>query len=415
MKKNRQIIIIGGGVIGLACAHYLMNQGNTVTIIEEKKIGSGSSHGNCGLLYFSDVIPLCSPGAVSKELVRTVLGTSPLYIKPEFDVKRLLWLFKFAMHCRTGHMNQAAKDKFEFLNYSAQLFNDLFESGELQCDFENKGFLSVFKSEKNLFRFNTTNEFLQRFDLGYTLLNKDDALNLEPALSSDIAGAWYSTVDQHLRPEHFISTWKHLLLKKGLEIHEHCRVTGFIYNKGQICGVKTSLGNIYGDAFVIAAGAWSSALTAPLNNSLPVIPGKGYSITMGRPEICPKVPCILYEKNMVVTPWKSGYRLGGTMEFSGFSHSLNPKRLNKLLSGATEYMRTPFGKPVIEEWTGLRPMTYDDMPIIGRIPGADNLLVATGHGMLGLTLATGTGKIICDMIMERELDIDPAPYSPNRF
>ena len=136
---------------------------------------------------------------------------------------------------------------------------------------------------------------------------------------------------------------------------------------------------------------------------------------MERPEVCPEFPCVLYEKNMVVTPWTSGYRLGGTMEFSGYSTTLNYKRLSKLINGATQYMRDPTGTPVIEEWAGLRPMTYDDMPIIDQSPAQNNLVIATGHGMLGLTLATGTGKIVTDMVYNQTPEINIHPFRISRF
>ncbi|OQY50835.1 MAG: hypothetical protein B6230_05785 [Desulfobacteraceae bacterium 4572_89] len=136
---------------------------------------------------------------------------------------------------------------------------------------------------------------------------------------------------------------------------------------------------------------------------------------MERPGICPEIPCVLYEKSMVVTPWKSAYRLGGTMEFSGYSSSLNPKRLSKLLDGVALYMKDPLGHPIVEEWTSLRPMTYDDMPIIDHAPSQENLIIATGHGMLGLTLATGTGKAVCDMVYGKTPEINIKPFGISRF
>lgn len=415
MADTQDIIIIGGGVIGLACAHYLMAEGTRVTLIEKNQVGCGSSHGNCGLLYFSDVIPLCAPGAVSHEIYRSLMGTSPLYIKPELEVKRLIWLARFALKCRANHMSRAARLKYEILQYSSGLFSDLLDAGQLQCGFEKRGFLSVFKQKKYIDGFSKTNDFLEKFNLGYRRLSRSDTLDLEPALSSDIAGAWYNETDQHLRPEHLMTRWKDQLVNQGLRIEENCEVRNIRLHHGQIKAVHTSRGNFSADAFVLAAGAWTPLLADLIGLNIPVQPGKGYSITMGRPRHCPQRPCILYEKNMVVTPWESGYRLGGTMEFSGFSHSLNPKRLKKLVDGAGEYLRTPTGNPLVEEWTGLRPMAYDDMPIIDRSPVHDNLMIATGHGMLGLTLATGTGRMITDMILGRKPAIDVRPYSLARF
>ncbi|MCG8619341.1 MAG: FAD-dependent oxidoreductase [Desulfobacterales bacterium] len=415
MADSKDIIIIGGGIIGLACAHYLAEKGARVRIIERQKVGSGASHGNCGLLYFSDVIPLCAPGAVAHEIIRTLCRTSPLFIKPEIDIDRLLWLVRFAMKCTPSHMQRAAADKYDILEYSAGLFSSLLDPGLLQCDFHKKGILSVFRDRKNFEDFHQTNAFLKAFNLGYRPLEKREVLNLEPALKPDIAGAWYSECDQHLRPEHLVAAWKNRLLSKGVTIDEFCDVVDLTVAGKTVTQVRTSRGDYDAHAVVLATGAWSAPIAERLGFDLPVQPGKGYSITMGRPNVCPEIPCMLYERNMVVTPWHSGYRLGGTMEFSGFSSSLNRKRLNKLIEGAGEYMRSPVGEPVIEEWTSLRPMTWDDMPVIDRSPCHENLVVATGHGMLGLTLATGTGKLVADMIFGEQTEIDASPYSLKRL
>ena len=413
--NQNDIIIIGGGIIGLACAHYLIEQGASVTIIEDRQVGSGASHGNCGLLFFSDVITLCAPGVVSTEIIRTLRGTSPLYIKPELDMERLNFLLRFALNCRQEHLNRAAKNKYALLSYSDRLFSQLFDKGALSCDYEDKGVLTVYLSQKAFENFHHANAFNEQFGLGYKKLSREETLDFEPALSPTIAGAWLSEHDRHVRPERLVSAWKNDLIRRGLKVKEMCRATGFICEHGKIRGVHTNQGTFFSNAFVLAAGAFSSEIAKMLEFPLPVQPGKGYSITMGRPEVCPAVPCMLHERNMVVTPWKSGYRLGGTMEFSGFSTSLNRTRLNKLIQGAAEYMCNPMGKPLVEEWTGVRPMTYDDMPVIGKMSKFSNLVVATGHGMLGLTFATGTGKLVSDLILENRPEIDPAPFSPERF
>jgi len=415
MDSKKEVIIIGGGVIGLACAHYLIEKGASVRIVEKDEIGKGASHGNCGLLYFSDVIPLCSPGAVVHEIYRTICGTSPLYIKPSLDIKRLIWLAKFAAKCRPDTMREAARNKYEILKYSTHLFEKLLELKGLGCDFEKRGILTVFNDRKNLDKFETTNDFLKTYNLGYKRLEKKRVLEMEPALAPSIAGAWYRTFDWHLRPELLMKSWKKYLVKKGLIIEEHAKMLGFEITGNTITHVNTVQGQFAADAFIMATGAWAPGTVKQLGLNLPVQPGKGYSITMERPGICPEIPCVLYEKNMVVTPWKSAYRLGGTMEFSGYSTTLNPKRLSKLIKGAAKYMREPAGQPTIEEWSGLRPMTYDDMPIIDRVPSHDNLIMTTGHGMLGLTLATGTGKIVTDMVYDKTPDVNIRPFGIDRF
>jgi len=415
MGSTQDVVVIGGGVIGLACAHYLRDAGVGVTVIDRGKIGEGASHGNCGLLYFSDVIPLCSPGVVTNELIKTFKGTSPLYIKPDLDIPKYLWLLKFAMKCNLLHKKQAAKNKYELSMYSKELFKSLFESSFLPCDFEDVGVLTVFKEEKNFKAHTRTQEFLAGFGLQALEIAKERLLEIEPALLNDLAGAWLNKADWHLRPELFMRAWHKLLEKKGVTFRENCEVVDLSMKNNSVYQVHTSQESLQVNSVVLATGAWTPGITRKLGLSLPVIPGKGYSITMERPEICPTYSCVLYEKNMVMTPWKSAYRLGGTMEFSGYSSSLNRIRINKLISGAKAYLKHPIGQPLIEEWTSLRPMTYDDMPVIDRAGHLENLIIATGHGMLGLTLATGTGKAVCDMVLGRPLEINIVPYSLKRF
>ncbi len=411
MGSKNDVIIVGGGIIGLACAHYLLKENAGVRIIEKDFIGSGTSHGNCGLLHFSGILPLCAPGVVRHELYRAICGTSPLYIKPGLDIKRFLWLMKFAGHCNTPHMERATRAKHELLIYSNDLYDQFFKETSMPCDYEKKGVLLLFRDRHFFEKYAATNELLKQYDLGARSLDAKEARALEPSIHGDVVGAFYNEHDDHLRPEMLIQSWKKHLVGKGLIIEEKCRVTEFETEQNTIRSVKTVKGRYQADHFILSTGAFAPELQKQLNLSIPVQPGKGYSITMEKPDRSCEIPCLLYEKNMVVTPWKSGYRLGGTMEFSGFDAALNKKRLARLLQGAGEYLNTSVENPILEEWAGFRPMTYDDLPIIDRSPLTKNLYIATGHGMLGLTMATGTGKAVSDMITKGIAEINLAPFS----
>jgi D-amino-acid dehydrogenase len=174
-------------------------------------------------------------------------------------------------------------------------------------------------------------------------------------------------------------------------------------------------GEIPADAFVVATGAQSPRLSRQLGCRIPIQPGKGYSITMPRPARCPRIPIIFQEHKVAVTPMKSGYRLGSTMEFSGYDESLNRRRLDLLLEGARQYLHEPYTEPVESEWFGWRPMTYDGKPIIGPTPAMQNVHIAAGHSMIGTTLATATGKLIAELVDDRPPHIDPRPFAVTRF
>jgi D-amino-acid dehydrogenase len=352
---------------------------------------------------------------VGNELKKALKGISPLYIKPSLDMDLLAWLLRFALKCSHAHMRTGTRAKFEILTYSIPLLEALLAQPSMACDFEQKGLLMVYKNRENFENFGTTNAFLERFNLGCQRIEKDQLHAMEPALSHDMVGAWINPSDWHLRPDMLMAAWRNALAQKGVIMEEQCRFLNFDIKGRTITGVNTTRGNFRAAAVVLATGAWAPETVKQLKLNLPIQPGKGYSITMERPGLCPTHACSLAERKVVVTPWKSGYRLGGTMEFSGNNNYLNPKRLDMLIAGAKAYLKEPLGHPVIEEWTGMRPMTYDDLPIIDWAPNHDNLVVAAGHGMLGVTLATGTGKIVSDMILDRQPQINIQPFGMARF
>lgn len=414
-SSHSDVLVIGGGVIGVACAYYLARAGKSVRIIEQETMGAGASHGNCGLIFLSDLPPLCVPGAIRHEAIRTLKRTSPLYIKPRPDLSLALWLLRFAANCNPRHRDHAIRARDALLSVSGELLTQLFSDETLPCDFDRRGVLMVFTDPASLRAYAQTNRLVEPFGLAAEFLDRDAVHALEPALSPQVCGGWHHRGDSHLRPESLMSAWTNAIGAKGVAIDEGCRLERIHKRNGRVTEARTTKGSFTADQYILAAGAWTPIIGRQIGVNVPVQPGKGYSITMDRPAFCPQIPCYLYERNVVVTPWKSGYRLGGTMEFSGFDTRLNQHRLNKLELAAGIYLQDPLGERVSERWAGLRPMSVDDLPIIGRAPRLNNLVVATGHGMLGLTTATGTGRLVTDMILGQQPIVDPEPFSINRF
>jgi D-amino-acid dehydrogenase len=212
-----------------------------------------------------------------------------------------------------------------------------------------------------------------------------------------------------------MASWRTLLEQNGVEIREDCAVNGIVARNGGCAAVATSQGEIAADSFVVALGAWTPQLARELGCRIPIQPGKGYSITMPRPRVCPQYPMIFPETKVAVTPWPSGYRLGSTMEFAGYDATIRPERLQILRNGAQLYLRDPYCEPVLEEWCGWRPMTWDSLPIIDRSPKLQNVFVAAGHNMLGLSMAAGSGRLLTELMTGAQPHIDPRPYSLARF
>ena len=413
--NHSDVLVVGGGVVGLACAHYLAQAGRTVRVIEQETVGAGASHGNCGLVFVSDLVPLCVPGAVRREIFGMLRRNSPLYIKPTLDPARLSWLLRFAGRCRAGHLPHAVRARADLLQSAGLLFTELVKGGAIEAEYERRGVLMVYRTESAMQGYAWVNAQLEPYGLAAEPLVGKALQRHEPALRPDVYGAWFHHADGHLRPDRLLRSWKRTLLGAGVAIEETCGLKGFHLSGNRIEAAATGRGDVSAEHYVLAAGAWSAAIAGQLGLHLPVQPGKGYSITMERPAVCPRTPCYLYERRVVATPWPSGYRLGGTMEFSGFSTALDPRRLAALTSAAGEYLKDPVGNPVVEEWTGLRPMTYDDLPVIGRAPRFRNLTLATGHGMLGITAAPATGKLVAEIVCGAPPHIDPDPFSVGRF
>ncbi len=414
-SKHSDVLILGGGIIGLACAYYLTQSGARVRIVERDEIGAGASSGNCGFVFTSDLPPLCAPGAVSYELRRMLVGKSPLHIKPELDLEKMIWLLKFAGKANQGHLQHAIAAREAILRCSAALYAELFARPDFDGGREQKGVMMVCRSREGMQRYGKTNDLLRPYGLEATPFRGQDLAELEPALRKDLHGAWYHPEDFHLKPEHMVADWHRALLKMGVAIESHCPVERLLGKGHAVGGVVTPQGKFTADNFVVALGAWSRQWARRLKVRIPVQPGKGYTLTMRRPSVCLQIPCYMYETNVVATPWKEDFRLGGTMEFSGYNTDINPRRIARIKASAARYLKEPFGTPVLEERSDMRPMSYDDLPIIGRPKNHKNLFLATGHGMLGITLAPGTGKMVADLICGIQPDIDPTPYSPQRF
>lgn len=414
-ENHSDVLIIGGGAIGLACAHELVKSGCTVRIIEKATVGAGASHGNCGLVFVSDLPPLCVPGVIGHELMRTLQGTSPLTIKPRLDPSLAGWLLRFAAHCTARHRRHAMRARERLLHLSDNLLKELITDEQFDCEYAQRGVLMAFMDPRALEGYAATNRLLAPFGLAADYYDRQAVQALEPALCDRVCGGWLHPRDSHLRPAWLVAAWHRKLRREGVRFVENCPLEHLEIRGAEAVAARTPTGRFTADQFVLAAGAWSPRIGRQLGLRLPIQPGKGYSITMQRPAMSVSRPCYLVERSVVVTPWPSGYRLGGTMEFAGFDDRLTEKRLAHITRSAAAYLKTPVGEQVVERWTGLRPMTPDDLPVIDRARTPRNLLVATGHGMLGISMATGTGRLITDLVLGRPPAVDPSPYSMGRF
>lgn len=414
MESGDDVLIIGGGVIGLATALALLESGRGVRVLEADKPGSGSSHGNCGTLTPSHAAPLAAPGTVGRALRWMLTPDAPLYVRPRLDPALWRWLLGFARRCNNRDWRRSAQARAVLLDASRDGFAPLVERYGLECEFEESGGDLVFRSQAELDQMGDELQLLDGLGIDYQLHGGADYLAAEPALLDGVVGAVSFPGDARLRPDRYVAELARAVRDAGGRIEEDCPAGAIDCGAGG-AAVQTPRGTFRGSDLVLAAGAWSTPLARALGLRLPMQPGKGYSITYTRPAIVPRRPLVLHESSICVTVWDSGYRLGSTMEFSGFDASLNRRRLDALERGAREYLREPVGPVKQEEWCGWRPLSLDDVPIIGPVPGLPRAWVATGHGMLGVSMSVATGRLVAELVTGAEPHIDPVPYDPGRF
>ena len=401
-------------MIGLATALALVEAGRGVRVLEAGTAGCGASHGNCGTITPSHAPPLAAPGVVAQGLRWMFTPDAPLYLKPRLDPALWAWLLRFAARCNPRDWRQSTRSRSVLLNDSRQRLADWVQRYALDCEFAEEGLDYVFRDPANFDRYAADCAALAEFDISTQIIDGQDYLRSEPALKPGVVGAIHFPGDARLRPDRYVAALARAVRERGGVIEEHCRVTS-LSTSPQGADVQTALGVRSGREVVVALGAWSPALVRSLGLRLPVQPGKGYSITYSRPSLVPRRPMVLKDRSVCVTAWESGFRLGSTMEFSGYDDSLNATRLAALERGAAEFLHEPVGATVHERWCGWRPMTWDDLPVLGRVAGQPHLWMAAGHGMLGVSMSAATGQLMADLIAGREPAFDPAPYRLERF
>lgn len=415
MREPKTAVVIGGGVIGVCAAYYLARDGVTVTLVEKGDIAAGSSYGNAGLVVPSHSIPLAAPGVWWKGLRWMANPESPLYIKPRLDGELLRWLLRFRAACTESHLHRAVPLLRDLGYESRALYRELAKVAGLDFGYRENGVLQVFRTEKGLAEGVHEAEVLTSAGIPVRPLDAAAARALEPALALSVVGAVLFADDAQLVPDAFVTGLAHVAEKLGVQVRRSTEVIGVRMAGSRIVAVETTRGDLEADAIVLAAGSWSADLVRPLGLRLPVQPAKGYSVTYRRPPAGPWIPLLLGEAKMAVTPMGDTLRFAGTLELAGLDLSINRRRVDALVRSARHYLAGVDPLESIEVWRGLRPCTPDGLPIVGRPAGLQNLLVATGHAMIGMSLGPITGRLVAQLVSGEPPSIDVVALSPDRF
>ena len=415
---SKHIVIIGGGVIGLAVAYYAQQRGHRVTVLERGAAGHDScSLGNAGMIVPSHFTPLAAPGMVALGLKWMWNPESPFYVQPRLDGDLLAWGLKF-WRAATPARARAAAPLIRDLSYASRAcFEELAAQPGFDFGLEKRGLLMLCQTQHALDEEAQTAAKARALNIPAEVLDAKAAAALEPGVRMDIAGAVLFPQDCHLTPQRFLADLQRAVIGAGGEVVFDSEVTGWRCESRKIVAARTARGEIAGDEFVLCGGAWSAELARELRLAVPMQAGKGYSLTLPHPRQLPKLCAIFTEARVAVTPMNGTLRFGGTMEIAGLNERINPRRVAGIIKSVPRYYPdfSPDDFASIRPWSGLRPCSPDGLPYLGRTRAYENLCLATGHAMMGLSLGPITGQFIASILSGEKPALDLELLDPDRY
>jgi D-amino-acid dehydrogenase len=411
-----KVTVIGAGVIGLCCAYYLQKEGFEVTVVERNDLTDGCSFGNMGYVSPSHFIPLATPGIISQGAKWMMSASSPFYIKPRFNIDLIKWGMQFWKKANAQHVEASAPHLNNLLQLSRALTIDLKNDLAEPFEFLEKGVWMLYKSAKTGEHEKHLAGQANRYGLKTIICNAQQVQDYEKEVEVNVAGGVLYIDDCHLNPTAFIKSLHNYLQKAGVTFQLNTEVVGFEKHDGIISKIITNKGDIFCDEVVIANGSWMQNISKLLGIELLMQPGKGYSFEYNNLQKNLLYPSILVDDRVATTPIDRWLRMGGTMELSGHSDNILPKRVLSIYNAFKKYypsLAIP-SPDANKAWFGYRPVSPDGMPYIGRHSKLKNVSYAGGHAMLGISAAAGTGKLISEILLGKNTTIGMAAFSPER-
>lgn len=412
-------VIIGGGIIGLSSALYLRRSGWDVTVLDKGDFSDNCSYGNAGYVCPSHFVPMAAPGIVKQGFKWMLDAESPFYVKPRLSRELIDWGLKFIRSANAAHVERSAIPLRDIAVLSKRMYEEWLQQPGFDFAYEQKGLLDLFQTQKNADHARHTVE--KAHELGLTdtqYLTAEQVQAMEPQTKLNILGAVYFQCDAHLYPNKLMHNLRQYLPAQGVQLVPNEEVTGVEKTNGKITKVLTRTGAYDAGLVVVATGSWSRGMAARLNVNLPMVAGRGYSVTYENAPYKMNHPAILMEGKVAVTPMDGNkIRFGGTMEITSLNAPPNMNRVKGILRTVKNFLpEYDIPMPAREQvWFGYRPCSADGLPYIGRIKHLENCILATGHSMLGLSLGAGTGKLVSELANEQPASINLQPFAPERF
>ncbi len=398
--KAQPVVILGGGAVGLCSAYYALRRGLEVTIIQsEAEGGDNCSMRNAGFVVPSHFVPIAAPGVMTQGIRWMLNPESPFFVRPRLDPAMARWGWIFYRHCTERHV-AASGELLRDLNLeSRRLFSEL--AADEDFGLQKRGLLMLCKTQKGLDEEAEIAEAARRLDLEVEVLDAKSTAALNPDVTMDILGSVHYAQDCHLDPTRFLESIRTRVKDLGGMFVDETVIDGAETAGGKVTALTSGSRRFEAGQFVIAGGAWSAQILAHVGIKLPLQPGKGYSLTLEDPPEQPSIGAILAEAKVTMTPLGGGVRIGGTMEIGKLDFAVNPARVRGILKGVHAYFPR-FSEDYFEDvtpWVGLRPVSADGLPYLGRTSRFSNLIIASGHAMMGLSLGPVSGRLVSDLLV----------------
>ena len=410
-------VVISGGIIGLCSAYYLQKAGWEVRVLDHSEVNVNCSFGNLGMIVPSHFVPLAAPGMVAKGIRWMFNKRSPFYVKPSLNLDLISWGLKFIKSATDKNVKKAAVPLLQLNLYSKNLYEELNRQPGFEFAMENKGILMYYKTDKVGSEESHLAQKAREMGVDAVVLNKQQVQELEPDTELDILGAVHYRCDAHLYPNKLIAQLLHYLISSGVDVQTNNPVKKLVVEKGKIKKIIAAKGEYEADAVVMAGGAWLPELAEMANLSIPLMPGKGYSFTYDHPRQKLNIPAILCEARVAITPMNGHMRYGGTMEIGAVNRKINLTRVEGIVQSVSKYfpgiqLDVPDENDI---WYGFRPCSPDGLPYLGRSSKIENLIIAGGHSMMGLSLGPATGRVVADLAGHVNTEVDIRAFDPERF
>jgi D-amino-acid dehydrogenase len=411
------VVVVGGGVVGLACAFELHRSGADVAVLERGKLGGGASGGNTGWVVPSMTSPLPAPGMVREGLRQLATRGDAFVLRPSPDPSFVRWLWQFRRSCAPERFEAGVRALLALNRRTLELFDEY--RAEIRFEMHATGLVIAARSVQGLHHFRAL--FRRLRELGYDGGEPDELdgaalAELEPALDRNaVAAGLHARVDRYVRPEDLVAGLAERLRSDGVPVIEDSELLA-LDRQGSEWRLSTTTGPRASERVVVAAGLETDRLLRGLKSGLRMQPARGYSVTLVGSGTPPRHALYLAEARLGLSPYEHAVRIAGVFELGAKRSEAPRKAGEKLLAAARPYLAgwRPDAEGPVRTWVGLRPMTADGLPAIGQLPGNPGLFVAAGHGMLGVTLAPATASLLAPLVLEGRAAQELVPFDPGR-